>query len=606
MPRYVFDIETRGLLPNLSQPSDLFIITAIDIDSGERFAAKLDECEDLAKRLYQADQLIGHNILGFDLPALQLTLGWWDRLEDPRDFDTMIAGRLIWSNLYNEDFAVGPSNPLPKRLYGSHSLKAYGMRLGVLKDDYEGGFDAFNEEMFVYAKQDAEVTLALYNAIRETNYATEALDLEHAVARIMCRQERTGFAFDRKAAEALRRDLMAAQADLQADLQAAFGSWEIPGELFTPKANNSKLGYQKGVTTRKPAKTVVFNPGSRDHIANRLSALYGWKPKAFTASGRPKIDETILLDLYKTEGWACCKQLADNFIIEKRLGQLSDGPSAWLKKVNTETGRIHGQVITNGAVSGRATHRIIANIPGNRAPYGEACRTLFTAPQSRVLVGSDASGLELRTLAHFLAMLGDTGYAEDVVNGDIHTRNQQAAGLPSRDQAKTFIYALLYGGGDAKIGSIVGGGPKEGAALKAKFFEAIPALRQLIATCQAYAKPFDKQTNPKGRGFLRGLDGRRLHSRSAHSALNLLLQSAGALLCKRWLVEMDRLFNERELDVQWHTWIHDEVQLSCPEDQAEKVGLACQDAIRSAQRHFDFQCQLDADFKVGTNWSETH
>ena len=599
MQRYIFDIETRGLLDGLEGPDDLFIITAIDIDTGERFAAKLDECEELARKLYAADVLIGHNIFSFDLPALQKTLGWWDRLEHEGDFDTMIAGRLIWSNLFDQDLkrGKGGNTLLPKNLYGSHSLKAYGLRLGVMKDDYSGGFDAYNEEMFEYAKQDVEVTLALWDRIQRENYSPQALDLEMSVGKLMARQERTGFSFDVQSAEVLLRDLMMEQSSIHARLQAAFGSWEVPGPLFVPKANNSKLGYVKGEETRKPSKTVVFNPASRDHIANRLTTLYSWEPQQYTDGGKPKIDETILMDLYESNGWEICKDLAYNFTIEKRLGQLSDGNQAWLKK--QKGGKIHGRVVTNGAVSGRATHSYpnVAQVPGNRAPFGERCRSLFLAPDGRVLVGSDASGLELRCLAHFLGVMGDPSYAEEVVNGDIHAKNQTAAGLPSRDQAKTFIYALLYGGGSAKIGSIVGKGADEGTKLKNKFFKAIPALGRLIAACQSKAQ---------AKGYLLGLDGRKLHCRSAHSSLNLLLQSAGALLCKQWGLEMDKLFTERGLDVQYHAWVHDEYQLSCPPDQAEAVGQACQDAMRAVQDHFHFRCQLDTDYNVGKSWAETH
>ena len=598
MQRYIFDIETRGLLPGLEGPDDLFIITAIDIDTGERFAAKLDECEELARKLYAADVLIGHNIFSFDLPALQKTLGWWDRLEHEGDFDTMIAGRLIWSNLFDQDAQRGRGgSQFPKNLYGSHSLKAYGMRLGVMKDDYSGGFDEFNEEMYEYAKQDVEVTLALWDRIQKENYSSQALDLEMSVAKLMARQERTGFCFDVQSAEELLRDLMMEQSTIHARLQAAFGSWEVPGPLFTPKANNSKLGYVKGVETRKPAKTVVFNPASRDHISNRLKTIYGWEPEVFTDGGKPKVDETILLKLYEENGWDICKDLADNFMIEKRLGQLSDGNQAWLKK--QQGGKIHGRVITNGAVSGRATHSHpnVAQVPGNRAPFGERCRRLFVAPRGRVLVGSDASGLELRCLAHFLGVMGDPSYAEDVVNGDIHTTNQNAAGLPTRDQAKTFIYALLYGGGAGKIGSIIGKGAEAGQELKDTFFSNLPALGELISQCQLKATKH---------GYLKGLDGRKLHCRSAHSSLNLLLQSSGALVCKRWLIEADRLFAERGLDVQWHAWVHDEAQVSCPPDQADAVGQTFQDAMRKTQDYFNFKCQLDTDFNVGQNWAETH
>jgi DNA polymerase I-like protein with 3'-5' exonuclease and polymerase domains len=194
-------------------------------------------------------------------------------------------------------------------------------------------------------------------------------------------------------------------------------------------------------------------------------------------------------------------------------------------------------------------------------------------------------------------MMGDPSYAEEVVNGDIHTTNQKAAGLDTRSQAKTFIYALLYGGGDAKVGSITGGGAETGRELKTRFFKALPALGKLIHVCQSKADD---------RGYLVGLDGRKLHSRSIHSSLNLLLQSTGALVCKQWLIEADKLFSERSLDVQWHAWVHDEAQVSCPPDQADAVGQAFQDAMRQTQAHFNFKCQLDTDFSVGSSWAETH
>lgn len=194
-------------------------------------------------------------------------------------------------------------------------------------------------------------------------------------------------------------------------------------------------------------------------------------------------------------------------------------------------------------------------------------------------------------------MAGDPSYAEEVLNGDIHTKNQEAAGLPTRDNAKTFIYALLYGAGDGKIGSIIGKGSKEGMALRTRFFKNLPALGHLISRVKKRATE---------KGYLKGLDGRQLHCRSPHSSLNLLLQSAGAIVCKKWVLECDRLFQERSLDVQWHAWVHDEIQVSCPEEQVDEVGQAAQDAMRCVQEHFKFRCQLDTDFNSGQSWAETH
>jgi len=214
-----------------------------------------------------------------------------------------------------------------------------------------------------------------------------------------------------------------------------------------------------------------------------------------------------------------------------------------------------------------------------------------------VLVGSDASGLELRCLAHYCARYDHGQYIDIVLNGDIHTVNQKAAGLPTRDNAKTFIYALLYGSGPAKLGSIIGKGAEAGQELKDTFFKKTPGIAKLS---EKVAETVVEQ------GWLKGLDDRQLYIRSPHAALNTLLQSAGALVCKQWLLEMDKLFQERKLDVQFHAWVHDEVQLSCPPEEAEAVGQACQDAMRRVQDHFKFRCQLDTDFNVGSSWAETH
>ena len=588
MPKYIYDIETNGLLDQLDT---VHCITAINLDTGERLAARPAQCEDLARELYESDGLIGHNIWNFDNRALAKVYDWWDRVDDRRDFDTMIDTRLIWPTLWDDDERqISNGAEFPKELRGRHSLKAWGMRLGVLKDDYEGGFDTFNETLFTYAQQDVEVTLALWEWIEKQEYSPVARQLEQDVARIMSRQEATGFPFDVEAAESLLRSLQSRQAEIHSELSETFPPWEIKTP-FIPKVNNKTRGYVKGELTYK-TKEIVFNPASRDHIADRLITKHGWKPEELTDGGKPKVDETVLSALPFPEA----KLLAENFTIEKRLGQLAQGSQGWLKKV--KNGRIHGRVNTNHAVTGRATHSSpnVAQVPGVNAPYGKECRSLFTAPEGRVLLGFDASGLELRCLAHYMARYDNGAYGYEILNGDIHTANQKAAGLETRNQAKTFIYAWLFGAGNAKIGSIVGGNENKGAYLKAKFLKAVPAIKDLSNSVKSKADA----------GFLYGLDRRKIHVRSAHSALNTLLQGAGAAICKKMIVYMDRLFKSRGLDVQWHAWVHDEVQLSCPPEIVEEVGYTCIDAIKKTEKFFNFRIPLDGEFNVGRNWAETH
>jgi DNA polymerase I-like protein with 3'-5' exonuclease and polymerase domains len=283
-------------------------------------------------------------------------------------------------------------------------------------------------------------------------------------------------------------------------------------------------------------------------------------------------------------------------MIQKRLGQLAEGKEAWVKL--EKNGRIHGRVNTNGAVTGRCTHSNpnMAQVPAVRAPYGKECRELFTVAKGYKMVGADASGLELRCLAHFMGKWDEGAYAKELLEGDIHTANQKAAGLETRDQAKTFIYAFLYGAGDAKIGTVVGKGQEEGAKLRANFLKKTPALKYLKDAVEKAAK----------RGYLLGLDGRKLWIRSEHAALNTLLQSAGALVMKKACCILDKMIKESGFDAKFALNVHDEWQIEVKEEVAELVGNLAVQAIRDAGDFFNFRCPLDGEFRVGNNWAETH
>ena len=240
---------------------------------------------------------------------------------------------------------------------------------------------------------------------------------------------------------------------------------------------------------------------------------------------------------------------------------------------------------------------LVVLIPSVGAPYGKECRELFIAPSGYSLLGADASGLELRCLAHYMAAYDDGAYADVVLNGDIHTANQQAAGLESRNQAKTFIYGFLYGSGDEKTGKIIGKGAKEGKAIKKKFLAKLPALKYLK---DAVAKAADE------RGFVKGLDGRIIPIRHSHAALNTLLQSAGAIICKTWYVFISRAIKQSKLDAQIVAFIHDEVQVVVKKGQEDEAGRIILKCMRDVEQHFEFRCRLDSEYKYGKHWADTH
>ena len=583
MSRYVFDLETDGLLDTVST---VHCLVLKDIDTGE-IISYTDNWREGVKRLEEADLIVGHNIIKYDIPVLK-KLGTFDPKGMIRD--TLVCTRLIWADIKQADFN---RTDYPRRLIGSHSLRAWGHRIGNYKDDYQGGWESFSQEMWEYCIQDVEVTNTLWQKIVVKDYSERAMELEHELAEILYRQETYGFAFDTEAAGALYAELSARKFELEQQLKAVFPDWEIKTP-FVPKVNSKKFGYEKGVKTYK-VKTISFNPGSRDHVANRLKTLRGWEPTEFTNDGKPKVDEEILKHLEYPEA----KLLVEYYTLIKRLGQLGDGNQAWMKV--EKNGRIHGSVNGNGAVTGRATHSHpnVAQVPATGVPYGKECRSLFTVADGNRLVGVDVSGLELRCLAHRMALYDGGSYAETVVNGDIHTENQKAAGLPTRNTAKTFIYGFLYGAGAAKIGSIVGKGAKEGGQLKARFLKKLPALDILI-------KKVQKKTSE--RGYLVGLDGRHLKIRSPHAALNTLLQSDGALICKRWIVEFDRALKEAGLSdlCRQVAWVHDEIQLEVKEDMADDIGKLAVKSIVRAGEHFNIKCELTGEYNIGRSWAETH
>ena len=576
----IFDIETNGLLDDLDRVHCL-VLKDTSTNKVETYA---DNIQDGLKRLEQADCIIGHNIIKFDLPALKKVYNFNYK---GKVRDTLVLTRLIWSDIKERDFQT---KDFPTKLIGRHSLQAWGVRLGNTKGDYTGSWEQFNDEMLSYCIQDVHVTDSLWKKICEKKYSEESIELEHRLAEIIYQQECNGFKFNTTKAQRLYSGLAAKRESLKQQLKDSFPDWEVRTP-FIPKVNNKKLGYRKGIPTEK-VQVIEFNPSSRDHVANRLINLRGWKPKQYTNDGKPKVDEDVLKSLPYPES----KVLVEYYTIEKRIGQLAEGRQAWLKLVKNN--RIYGSVNTNGAVTGRATHSHpnVGQVPATTVAYGKECRELFTVEDDNVLVGIDVSGLELRCLAHFMSRYDNGTYIKEILDGDIHTANQKAAGLDTRAQAKTFIYALVYGCGAAKMGEILGKDVKAGKKIISDFMKRTPALKRLIEDVQQKAT----------KGYIKGLDGRQLKIRSAHKALNTLLQSSGALICKQWIIDVHELIHQHNLDCKQVAWVHDEIQIETRKEHADELGKLAKQAIRNSEKKFSFRCELDCEYRVGKDWSQTH
>lgn len=671
----IYDIETNGLLDELDRVHTLHILNKA---TGERLrfndgffsngmpARRDGSLADGFIMLMGADEVCGHNVIAFDNPAITKVYPWFRLKPTCIVHDTMVYARLLWPNIKDIDTKWMKSGKLPpdfgkQKLYGTHKLKAWGIRLGVLKADYEGEWHSFTEEMEEYAAQDPVTTEALWDKIeskapeipapgREAWFRpiyTEAAQLEHDVQGIIHLQMRHGFKFDVERGEKLYVELLGRRAELEDQLRQTFRPWFVPERYkgmnveFTPKRANSKMGYSPDAPFTK-IKLVSFNPASRPQIANRLIELYGWIPVEFTDSGAPKVDETTLGSL---DHIPAARLLVDYLTVDKRIGQLAEGEQAWLKAVQAD-GRIRGFVNTMGAITRRMTHSrpnkaqvpSLVNAKGV-VPYGKECRSLFTVDKGNKLCGCDAEGLELRMLAHYMAKFDGGSYGDTVINGvkedgtDVHTVNQRLIRLNSRNSAKTWIYAYLYGAGLLKLGMVIyeDFSPSQREAFNAKH-EAGQAREKAIAVIGRRARirvelglPALGQLQEKVKrlaasGFLQTLDGSKLPVRSAHSALNTLLQGGGAIVMKKALV----ILYNRLLEAGWvpdivtgkfHRGddvmgfvanVHDEYQMEVPEHLADEVGEMGKDAIRDAGVAFGMRVPLAGSFDKGDNWAEAH
>ena len=599
MSTYVFDIETDSLEAN-----ELYCIVAQHLPSKKLYSFPPDKLNEGLELLKSATCLIGHNILGFDLPKLEKLTGI--NLDDERSIiDTLVLSRLF----------------KPTR-EGGHSLESWGYRLNKHKLDFavEDFGKGFTPEMLAYCEGDVELNTEVYlhlKAYEAQGFSEKAIQLEHEVFRIIRGQMGHGFLMDMPMVTGLEAQIAQEIVELEDEVHKTFvpkvtkekliAKFTASGEL-SKMAGNVTLGkgtrlkedeYNrlKALTADLPNgidlsyivrhTSTPFNLGSTKQIGEYLQD-FGWVPKKFTPTGQPIVDDKVLTAV---RGIPEAALIAKYLTLKKRLAFVS----GWIKDVNPETNRLHGYVNTLGAVTNRMTHSRpnVAQTPSSSTLYGTECRGCFTVPKGYKLVGADASGLELRVLAHYM---GDEDYANEIINGDVHQRHQGITGIDSRDKVKTFIYAFIYGAGDKKLGSVIGGGAKEGKRLRASILDGIPALKQLQ----------DRVAKAARKGYLNGLDGRRILVRSPHAALNTAFQSAGAIIMKVALVLLSEEIKKRRLDAHFVANIHDEFQIEVREDQAEEAGSLAVWAIQQAGVVLNLRVKLDGEYKVGNNWAETH
>lgn len=614
METLVYDLETDNLLPHMTQIWCLGVCPADDPTNVTTYTDFDSQCPSLREgldRLSACDRAIGHNSLSFDWPALERVHP--GTMTFDQQWDTMTVTALLE----------------PKRR--QIKLAALGQELGFPKGDHDD-FTVYSEAMRLYLERDVEITARWYAHLQKKlrllfaqglDYRN-AIALEHRVQVCLGLQGIHGFRLDVARAEALDADLRGEMETLQSELQRAlppryrpekadfdFGrrAW-VRSRTFVPRGDNSRYGYVTGAPLTR-VKREVFNPASRIQGGYRIAQEFGWRPSQFTAAGQPKMDEKTLESLDDP----VAKTLARYFRIEKQVAQLSEGKAAWLRKA--EGDRIRGYVRSCGT----RTHRMSHSSPNvAQVDRDERMRACWLPDHGDVLVGVDADALELRMMACYLYPWDSGQYAESVLHGskesgtDVHSINQQALGLFDRDKTKTFFYAMIYGAGDGKLGTIVvddalqAGSPRPkgstvtiGRAARARLQDGITGLADLMQRVEQRAADNKRLRLPDGRAVETGV----------RTALNSLLQGAGSVLMKTALSAFHfNIAPARGLDhgaaFSYCANIHDEVQFSCSPEHADAVGQAFVDAIQIAGWWLKLPVPFDGNYAVGENWAETH
>jgi hypothetical protein len=616
--RFVVDLESNGLLHEMDR---VHCIVLRDIDTGEVHSCADQDgytpIQHALDLLLKAKQIVGHNIISFDIRALKKIYPEFHSLFANSEcdiVDTLVMSRVLWPELEPVDeqrFAH-----IDKKYKGRHSLAAWGERLGVEKIKFKeetkkdlsvvNVWERWTPSMQIYCEGDTLVSLELYNYFLTQPLDSRCHELEHEFAKVMAKQEEFGFPFNERAAYALVNTLKTRRSELDDELQQIF-----------PPIVEERISEKTG--RKLKTKVTTFNAGSRQQIADRLLKRYPEITFGATEKGNVKVDDDVLEIL--GEKYPEAKVLAEYQLLNKRLGQIADGKEAWLKHCQKYgDSRIHGGVKTNACVSGRCSHVSpnMSQVPAVGAIYGDECRALFTAPEGWMLVGTDAAALELRALGAWLAHFDGGEYAKLVSTDgfDIHSYNAKLFGIwdgegeiekSQRNLSKSCIFAVCYGAGARKVGSLFY--PKEseqkmmtkGKEVIDTFYQRLPAIKKLK----------DKIAERiVSKGYLVGIDGRHLQIRSPHSALNQLLQSTGAVLMKKATCilysDMNDLGLIHDKDYAFCGFFHDEWQLAVRLEHINILQSTSINAIKKSGEYFNLLCPFTGESRVGLNWKETH
>ena len=607
--KLVWDLEGNGLLPQLT---DIWMLVCRDADTDEEFIFtdyndEYPNLEEAYAFMNDAKSLIGHNIIGYDLPALKMILGW--EFDKPAIVDTLIMSRVL-------DY---------KRFGGRHALAKFGEYFKVPKPEHED-WTQYSDDMLHRCREDVRINKLAYQLLLEEMRVISSkkpaikvsMRNEHETAQFCQEAEDRGWLFDKEKAlnlvSQMEDEMMEIEREIEPKLKLKIKkSDKEPKELkfnkngFYPKAVADYFGIpqESALTDRMVdgpySRIEVLTPdmGNLEYVKEFLYEL-GWKPLEFNykriatgqmVKGTPKLCSKSL------EALGHLGKLVDSYYATRSRHSILMG---WLGDLDSDC-RLHGSCFTIGTPTARARHSGIVNVPSPNARWGRQMRELFIVGEGRKVVGSDSSGNQMRALCHYL---GNDEFTNEVINGDVHQRNADTLGC-SRAMAKPFLYAFLFGGGGGKLGLILSGkrDAKLGNQMKEKFIAGTPGLGALTSRVQAILS--QTSSNDAKLGYIPAVDGRKIYTESGHKALNYLLQSCEAVTCKAAVAYMRKKFKEENLDVHPLIWYHDEVQLDAAEKDAKRVAEIAAEAFREAPKQFGVNI-MDGESLIGDNWYETH
>jgi len=593
----VADIEADNLLDKITK---VHCAGCIDVQTGEEFFYRPSEIKDFLAKLDEAETIVFHNAMGYDLPALKKVYGWEHK-------GVQHCTKVMSQVLNYRRFGFG------------HSLKLWGEFFKDNKGDYTGGWEEFNEDMFEYMKQDvrlgAKVYVYLLNELKTyvKNSGSKkillALRSEMELDRIMVDQCQGGWLFDKPAAEALLLKIDDKMLDIEKLINPLLPARVKKVDAEPKKAKFTKVGkplawmrnwfqLDDSVTVDTCPVWGEFNRiefitgdiGNTDTVKRLLYTL-GWKPDEWNwkkingdfVKGSPKLTDSSLEGLGDVG-----KALSEYYTLRSRQSIIK----GWFPHID-DAGRLHGDVFNIGTPTFRQTHKIIANLPSGKAVLGPEMRGLFIAKPGYKLVSADSAGCQLRLLAHFMR---DEDYTREVLEGDIHQKNADILGS-SRNAAKPFIFAYLYGAGGKKLGSILGVSDREGNKLKKKFTNAFPKLKLLIERVTAISE---------SQGFIPGLDERPIHVDSSHKALNYLIQGAEAVVMKATVMMIDKRLKEAGIDFSHLLFYHDEWNGEVREDQAEQAREIIMECFVEAPKQYGIPIMECGDCNIGATYYSVH